>query len=82
MGPGGLVVRTPQFQCRAWVPPLVEELRPHMPHGMAKKKNSRKSSTWQNCMVKSALTHLLPVDVTTGQLAASETPPHTAGLRL
>ena len=61
----------------AWVPPLVEELRPYMPHGMAKKKKtSRKNSTQQNYMVKSALTQLLPVDVTTGQLAASETPTH------
>ena len=26
----------------AWVPPLVEELRPYMPHGMAKKKKNLK----------------------------------------
>ena len=25
-----------------WVPPLVEELRPYMPHGMAKKKKKLK----------------------------------------
>ena len=75
--PGALVVKTPHFSMQeAWVPPLVEELRPRMPHGVAKKKkkNQEKNSTWQNYMVKSALTHLLPVDITTGQLTASETP--------
>ena len=37
--PGALVVKTPHFSMQeAWVPPLVEELRPRMPHGVAKKK--------------------------------------------
>ena len=71
--PGGLVVKTPHFQCRGngfhpwW------KNQDHTCH-MAwpkKKNNSRKNSTQQNYTVKSALTQLLPVDVnyrTTGSI--------------
>lgn len=52
--PGGPVVESLLPMQRAWVPFLIGELRPHMAHGVAKKKKKKKSQKASNvlCLVE------------------------------